>query len=83
MELFLKDCSLEKIMILGRWRSNTYLNYIRPQVAELTDLLSSDMISFENFFKLCSNKKNNKKKASKSIEPHLDIPNLLNKTYEE
>ena len=50
MALFLKDCSPEKIMILGRWRSKAYLDYIRPQVAELTDLLSSDMILFENFF---------------------------------
>ena len=83
MALFLKDCSPEKIMILGRWRSTTYLDYIRPQVAELTDLLSSDMISFENFFELCSNNNSNEKKASKSIEPHFDIPNLLNETYEE
>ena len=32
-----------KIMILGRWKSNAFMSYIRPQVLELTSNLAEDM----------------------------------------
>ena len=34
MALFLSDHSPAKIMILGRWKSDAFLDYIRPQVLE-------------------------------------------------
>jgi hypothetical protein len=49
MALFLKDHSTAKIMILGRWSSDAFLVYIRPQVLEWTNNMSRDMISFESF----------------------------------
>ena len=49
MALFLKKHSSDRIMILGRWKSRAFLDYIRPQVIEWTSCLSRDMISFENF----------------------------------
>jgi hypothetical protein len=49
MALFLKDHSTAKIMILGRWSSDAFLAYIRPQVLEWTNNMSRDMISFDSF----------------------------------
>ena len=49
MALFLKDHSVHKIMILGRWSSDAFLVYIRPQVLEWTNNMSRDMISFNSF----------------------------------
>lgn len=44
MALFLMDdSSVPKIRILGRWASETFMVYIRPQVLEWTNLLSKDM----------------------------------------
>jgi hypothetical protein len=50
MGLFLMDHSVAKIMILGRWSSDAFLVYIRPQVMEWTNQMSSDMIQNESFF---------------------------------
>jgi hypothetical protein len=49
MALFLKKHSSDRIMILGRWKSRAFLDYIRPQVIEWTSCLSREMISFDNF----------------------------------
>jgi hypothetical protein len=49
MALFLKVHSTAKIMILGRWSSDAFLVYIRPQVLEWTNNMSRDMISFDSF----------------------------------
>ena len=52
MALSLKGHSAEKIMLLGRWKSTCFLDYIRPQVIEWVNLFSLDMISFEHFFEV-------------------------------
>ena len=49
MALFLMNHSTAKIMILGRWSSDAFLVYIRPQVLEWTNCMSQDMISFTSF----------------------------------
>jgi hypothetical protein len=49
MSLFLKNHSTAKIMILGRWSSDAFLVYIRPQVLEWTNNMSKDMIDFNSF----------------------------------
>jgi hypothetical protein len=49
MALFLKDHSTAKIMIFGRWSSDAFLVYIRPQVLEWTNNMPRDMISFNSF----------------------------------
>jgi hypothetical protein len=50
MSLFLMDHSPAKIMILGRWSSDAFLVYIRPQVLEWTHNMSWDMIHLDLFF---------------------------------
>ena len=54
MALFLADHSPSKIMILGRWLSDAFLDYIRPQVLEWTNNMSSDMVNFDSFWDLTS-----------------------------
>ena len=49
MALFMKDHSTAKIMILGRWSSDAFLVYIRPQVLEWANNMSRDMVSFDSF----------------------------------
>jgi hypothetical protein len=50
MALFLMDYSTARIMILGRWSSDAFLVYIRPQVLEWTNNMSNDMIHNDSFF---------------------------------
>ena len=50
MGLFLMNHPVAKIMILGRWSSDAFLVYIRPQVLEWTNQMSSDMIRNDSFF---------------------------------
>ena len=50
MALFLMNYSTARIMILGRWSSDAFLVYIRPQVLEWTNNMSNDMIHNNSFF---------------------------------
>lgn len=49
MALFLADVPTAKIMILGRWSSDAFLVYIRPQVLEWTSNMSRDMTKLDSF----------------------------------
>jgi hypothetical protein len=49
MSLFLMNHPIHKIMILGRWSSDAFLVYLRPQVLEWTNQMSSDMIHMDSF----------------------------------
>ena len=49
MALFLMNHSPARIMILGRWSSDAFLVYIRPQVLEWTNNLSTSMIKVHHF----------------------------------
>jgi hypothetical protein len=49
MALFLADVPTAKIMILGRWSSDAFLAYIRPQVLEWTSNMSHDMTRLNSF----------------------------------
>lgn len=59
MALFLMDHSVERIKILGRWSSDAFLVYIRPQVLEWTSIMASDMAKVSDFIDLayCGNQK--------------------------
>ena len=57
MGLFLMNHPVHKIMILGRWSSDAFLVYIRPQVLEWTNNMSSDMIHFNSFTDIASTHK--------------------------
>ena len=57
MGLFLMNHPVAKIMILGRWSSDAFLDYIRPQVLEWTNQLSRDMIQVDSFFDATDSRK--------------------------
>ena len=50
MSLFLTNTHTDRIMILGRWGSNAFLAYIRPQVLEWTTNMSQSMVQIDSFF---------------------------------
>jgi hypothetical protein len=50
MALFLQNVSSTRIMILGRWASEAFLAYIRPQVLEWTNNMSREMLTLDSFF---------------------------------
>jgi len=81
MSLFLNNHSTAKIMILGRWKSDAFLVYIRPQVLEWTSNMSSDMISFENFHDIGfydlaspSNPRLRRKQSKNGLSSKLNMP---------
>ncbi|NER25729.1 MAG: hypothetical protein F6J96_34570 [Symploca sp. SIO1C2] len=43
MALFMKNHHVERIKILGRWSSDAFLIYIRPQILEWTNLMAEHM----------------------------------------
>jgi hypothetical protein len=49
MGLFLANHSTERIMLMGRWKSQAFLVYIRPQVIEWTNNMSGDMIRHDSY----------------------------------
>ena len=59
MALFLMDHSPARIMILGRWSSDAFLVYIRPQVLEWTNNMSRDMIATDSFTDLTVDRTSN------------------------
>jgi hypothetical protein len=65
MALFLNDHPVHKIMIFGRWSSDAFLAYIRPQVLERTNNMSTDMIRHDSFLD-----------ASDSRRTHNEDPRL-------
>ena len=50
MALYLKKRSIFTIMLLGRWRSDAFLLYMRRQIQEFSAGVSADMVSQEDFF---------------------------------
>jgi hypothetical protein len=49
MALFLANEQPHKIMILGRWSSDAFLAYIRPQVQEWTTGMSTTMLQHDHY----------------------------------
>ncbi len=60
MGLFLMNHPVAKIMILDRWSSDAFLDYIRPQVLEWTNQMSADMIKHTSFFDASDDRRDGK-----------------------
>ena len=50
MFLYLAKTRSDKIMMQGRWKSQAFLKYIRPQVCAFSEGLSVAMLQYGNFF---------------------------------
>jgi hypothetical protein len=73
MALFLMDHHPTKIMILGRWKSEAFMDYIRPQVfLEWTNLMSGDMVAFDSFTDLVEFGKMGQSSRSKKLGRNSD-----------
>jgi len=70
MSLFLMDYSPAKIMILGRWNSDAFLDYIRPQVLEWANNMSQSMILPDDYRDVAS------KEAVGETDPRFTRRNL-------
>jgi len=73
MGLLLKRRSSDEVMMLGRWKTKAFLDYIRPQVVELTTGLSKDTISPDTFSELCSRSRTIREN-SEPLMKHYDMP---------
>ena len=76
MALFLKNHSSDKIMLLGRWKSKAFLDYIRPQIIEWVNNFSTDIISFNNFFELFSPSDFKVQKQTVSLTKDFEFPEM-------
>jgi len=54
MAMYLGGVPVFTIMLLGRWSSKAFLQYIRKQVQEFSNGVSQRMIINENFFMISS-----------------------------
>ncbi len=49
MAMYLGECPVFMIMLIGRWSSNAFLSYIRKQVMEFSQNVAKRMLLCENF----------------------------------
>ncbi len=49
MAMYLGECAVYTIMLIGRWSSNAFLQYIRKQVMEFSQNIAKKMLSYQNF----------------------------------
>jgi hypothetical protein len=49
MVIYLEECPVFMIMLIGLWSSNAFLRYIRKQVMEFSQIVTKRMLSCQNF----------------------------------
>jgi hypothetical protein len=49
MAMYLGECPVYTIMLIGQWSSNALIWYIRKQVMEFSHNVSKRMLSFQNY----------------------------------
>jgi len=49
MAMYLGECPVYTIMLIGRWSSDAFLGYIRKQVMEFSHNVSKRMLKFQNY----------------------------------
>lgn len=73
MALFLMDHSVERIKILGRWSSDAFLVYTKPQVLEWTSIRASNMAKVTNFIDLAYKRDKKSRSADREAWRELGI----------
>lgn len=71
MALFLADEHPHKIMLLGRWSSDAFLVYLRPQVQEWTSGMSTAMLQNESFHTALSSTQQLRNNTRHPLDPVL------------
>ena len=49
MAMYLGECAVYTIMLIGQWSSDAFLGYIRKQVMEFSQNIAKKMLSYQNF----------------------------------
>ncbi len=49
MAMYLGECAVYTIMLIGQWSSNAFLHYIRKQVMEFSQNVAKKMLTYQNF----------------------------------
>jgi hypothetical protein len=49
MAMYLGECAVYTIMLIGGWSSDAFLQYIRKQVMELSQNVPKKMLTYQNF----------------------------------
>ncbi len=49
MAMYLGECAVYTIMLIGRWSSDAFLQYIRKQVMEFSQNVAKKMLTYQNF----------------------------------
>jgi hypothetical protein len=49
MAMYLGECAVFTIMLIGRWSSDAFLRYIRKQVMEFSQNVAKKMLTYQNF----------------------------------
>ena len=49
MAMYLGECPVYTIMLIGRWSSDAFLGYIQKQVMEFSHNVSKKMLKFQNY----------------------------------
>ncbi len=65
--MFLAGVPVFTIMLLGRWSSDAFLQYIRKQLKEFSHGISSKMIQNENFFAIQNSSTDDSRVSNNSI----------------
>ena len=74
MAMVLAQKDIYLIKLIGRWESDAFMRYIRPQIQEFTIGLSSDMTQLSNFYTLPSFKYHESREITKSSTPLQNWP---------
>ena len=69
MALFMRHKDPTTTKILGRWKSDAFMEYIRPQVLEMTDDLATAMVFLEPMTDLSDTVRRTTPEASRNGEP--------------
>jgi hypothetical protein len=69
MAMYLAHIPVFTIMLLGRWSSDAFLRYIRKQVKEFSNGISTKMITKEHFFTIPTTSKQDPKTPNRSLNP--------------
>jgi hypothetical protein len=49
MAMYLGECPVYTVMLIGRWSSDAFLRYIQKQVMEFSHNVSKKMLKFQNY----------------------------------
>ena len=72
-----KNYADSRIQLLGRWKSQAFLDYIRPQIMEWTNNMADDMITTLDFMDLGDRSTDKERFDKENHHPIRDGPDMF------